>query len=322
LWKKQVAASELESTHPTNPYCASSPVTDGKRVYVWHGIAGLFCYDLDGNELWRKDLGKVEHIWGYGSSPMLFEDLLILNFGPGVRSFVVALNKANGEEVWRKEYPQQKSKNQKEYRGSWSTPVLYQDGGRTLLLLSLPQRLFAVDPRTGEEVWNCGGLKDLVYTSPIVAGDAIVAMGGFHSPALGVRRGGKGDVTESHRLWHHESRNPQRVGSGVAVGNYVYIMNEPGNTVCLDAQTGETKWEQRVGKTANNWSSMCYAAGRLYVVNRDGVTFVLEANPQECKILAENEIGRELTRASLAISDGQVFLRTHQNLYCIEAPKK
>ena len=321
LWKQQVEAEELEATHATNPYCASSPVTDGKRVYAWHGIAGLHCYDMDGKELWKKDLGKVEHIWGYGSSPVLFKDLLILNFGPGVNAFVVALNKESGDEVWRKEYPQQKSKTEKEYRGSWSTPVIYEEKGQPLMLLSLPQRLFAVDPQTGEEVWSCGGLKDLIYTSPLVAGEAIVTMGGFHSPALGVRSGGKGDVTETHRLWHHEARNPQRVGSGVAVGDYVYIMNEPGNTVCLDAKTGETKWEQRVGNTGNNWSSMCYADGRLYIVNRDGVTYVLEPNPQECKILAENDIGRELTRASLAISDGQIFLRTHENLYCIEAKK-
>ena len=123
-------------------------------------------------------------------------------------------------------------------------------------------------------------------------------MGGYGSPALAVKTG-KGDVTEANRLWLHDTKNPQRVGSGVVVGDYIYILNEPGIAWCLEVKTGEKKWEQRLGGASSNWSSMVYADGRLYVPNRDGETFVLEANPEACKVLAENSVGKE-TDARLA----------------------
>ena len=125
-----------------------------------------------------------------------------------------------------------------DYRGAWSTPVIHNFGDRTLLLLSLPEKLRAVDPRTGEEAWTCDGLSKLVYTSPLVAGDIVVTMCGYGGPALAVRPAGSGDQT-ANRLWLHP-RNPQRVGSGVVVGDHIYIRNEKG-CWCLDAKTGETQ---------------------------------------------------------------------------------
>jgi outer membrane protein assembly factor BamB len=316
LWKHQTEYSgEPEGKYQNNPYCSASPVSDGQRVVAGYGSAGLFCYDLDGKLLWQKDLGKVEHIWEFGSSPMIHENLVYLNFGPGVNTFVAAFDKRTGDEVWRKTFPGQSAKTREEYRGSWSTPVVFQDAGRTVLLLSLPERLYAVDPRTGEEVWSCGGLdKNLVYTSPLIAGDIVIAMCGFGGEAMAVRGGGKGDVTETHRVWH-TPKNPQRVGSGVVVGDYIYILNEPGIAWCVEAKTGEKKWEQRI--SPKTWSSMVHAAGRLYVANKEGTTYVLEPNPQECKVLAENKLGEPLD-ASPAFSNGQIFIRTHKDLYCIE----
>ena len=108
-----------------------------------------------------------------------------------------------------------------------------------MLLLSLPNTLRAVDPRTGEEIWSCGGLGDLVYTSPLIAGDIVISMSGYGGPALAVKSGGKGDVTETHRLWHHVMpKPPQRVGSGVVVDEHIYIHNEP-YVSCIDVRTGE-----------------------------------------------------------------------------------
>ena len=317
LWKHEVAYTEKEETHGTNPPCASSPTSDGQRVVAWYGSAGLFCYDLEGKILWQKDLGKVEHIWGYGSSPLLHENLVILNFGPGLNAFVAAFDKQSGDEIWRKEFPDQKSPKADDYRGSWSTPVVATVGGKTLLLLSLPIRLYACDPRTGEEVWSCGGLANkLIYTSPLVAGDIVVVMCGYGGPAIAVRGGGTGDVTETHKLWTHP-RNSQRVGSGVVVDGLVYILNENGSFWCMDPQTGERKWEQPRGG-GTSWSSMTYAAGRIYISNTPGTTFVLEANPKEFKLLAENQLN-ETIRATPAFSNGQIFIRTYKNLYCIEA---
>ena len=319
LWRKDVEYSEQEATHGTNPYCSSSPVSDGARVVVYHGSAGLFAYDMDGKELWKADLGKVEHIWGFGSSPVLHEGLVILNSGPGLNAAVIALKSSDGKEVWRKEYGAIRSEKVEEYRGSWSTPILFKEGDQVLMLLSLPEKLYVVNPHTGEEVWSCAGLSKLVYTSPLVGKDAVVAMCGYGGPAMSVRRGGKGDVTATHRLWLTDKPNPQRIGSGIILGDFVYIVNENGVAWCLDVNSGEKKWEQRLG-SANTWSSICQADGRLYIANFNGDTFVLEADPSGCKILAENKIGEE-TKGSLAFSNGQVFLRTHKNLYCFEAKK-
>jgi outer membrane protein assembly factor BamB len=318
LWKKEIAYEEKEPTHNTNPMCSSSPVSDGKCVVVYHGSAGLHCYDLDGNELWKQDTGKVEHIWGWASSPLIFNDLVIMNVGPGLNAYLVAYNKKDGKEVWRKDFAGMKSEKVEEFRGSWSTPVVYREGDEQRLLMTLPERIVSLKPLTGDEVWSSGGPSKLFYTTPLIADELVIAMCGYGGPAVAVRTGGTGDVTESHRAWQHP-KNPQRVGSGIVVGEHVYIMNEPGITWCLLAKTGEKLWEKRLG-SKNSWSSMCLSAGKLYATNMDGDTFVLEVDPTECKIVSENKIG-ELTRASLAFSGPLVFQRTYKNLYCFESAK-
>jgi outer membrane protein assembly factor BamB len=318
LWKHQIEYAEKELTHNTNPFCSSSPVSDGQVIVAWYGSPGVYAYDLRGNVLWQKDLGKLEHIWGFGSSPIIYRDLVILNFGPGLNAFVIALDKRTGNEVWRREFAGQKSNKIDEYRGSWSTPVVHRESNRDVLLLALPNTLWAVDPITGKDIWSCDGLGDLVYTSPLIDGDIVVAMSGYGGPALAVRGGGSGDVTETHRLWRHETpKPPQRVGSGVIVNHHIYILNEPFIAWCLDARTGEKKWEQRLG-TDKSWCSMVHAASRLYISNKGGTTFVLEPDEKSLKVLAENHLGEQI-EASPAYSNGQIFIRTHQNLYCIEA---
>jgi outer membrane protein assembly factor BamB len=318
LWKHQVTYAEPELTHNTNPYCAASPVSDGERVVAFYGSAGVYGYDLAGKVLWQKDLGKIEHIWGFGSSPIIYQNLVIHNFGPGLNAFVVALDKQTGSEVWRKTFPGQASEKVDEYRGSWTTPVVHREGDRDVLLLALPETLWAVDPKTGDEIWSCGGLSNkLVYGSPIIAGDIIVTMCGYGGPAMAVRSGGKGDVTQTHRLWHQETpKPPQRVGTGVVVGDHVYLLNSNGAAWCLDPATGEKKWDERLG--GESWCSMVHVDGKIYISNKAGTTYVVEPNPTALKVLAENKQG-ELIRASPAFSNGQIFIRTYDNLYCIEA---
>jgi outer membrane protein assembly factor BamB len=313
-WKQVVEYTEKEPTHNTNPACSASPVTDGERVVVWHGSAGLYCYDLDGKELWKKDTGKVEHVWGYGSSPVIYKDLVILNAGPGLNVGILAFNKTSGEEVYRKTFEGMQSEKLDEFRGSWSTPVIYNDGQRDVMLVSLPEKLRALDPATGEELWSCGGPSKLYYTSPLISGNVIVAMCGYGGPAMGVRDGGSGDVTATNRLWLHDMKNPQRVGSGVVVDGHVYILNENGVAWCIEAETGKILWEERLGGTA--WPSAVFAAGRVYFTNMDGTVYVIKPSPDKCELLATNKIG-ELMRATPAFSDGQIFLRTYENLYCI-----
>ena len=319
LWQQDVEYAEEEPSHPNNPFCSSSPVTDGERVIVWHGSAGLHAYDVDGTKLWSRDLGRFQHMWGNGSSPVIYRDLVVLNAGPGLSAFVMALDKRTGAEVWRRDFPDMVSQKIDEFRGSWSTPVVASLGGQDLLLISLPLRLHALDPLTGSDVWSCDGLGKLTYTSPLPSEEAIVAMSGYHGPAMGVKPGGQGDVTRTHRLWIHEDSPPQRVGSGIIVDGYVYILNEPGIAWCIELSTGDVLWKQRLG-TGPSWSSMCYADGRLYVNNMAGTTFVLQPDQSECTVLAKNELGEQM-RASLAFSQGQIFARTYEHLYCLESAK-
>jgi outer membrane protein assembly factor BamB len=319
LWTKTVEYKDEDPTHNTNPYCASSPATDGERVVAWHGSAGLFCYDFKGELLWERDLGKCRHIWGYGSSPLLYGDLVILNFGPGERTFLVALDKKDGKEVWKVEEPGGKEgKPGETWIGSWSTPVVVGVEGRDELIVSWPGVVKAFDPKSGELLWSCKGLekdaaKDrLVYTSPLATPEVVVCMAGFTGPYLAVKPGGKGDVTESRRLWR-ETKAPQRIGSGVLVGDHVYIVNDSGTAQCIEWKTGKTVFNERVGTSA--WGSLVHSDGRLYVTNQEGETVVFEAKPT-FKLLARNPL-KETTRASIAVSEGQLFIRTDEHLWCI-----
>src|SRR5688572_10193041 len=168
LWQQGVVTREKEPTHQTNPYCSASPVTDGERVIVSFASDGLYCYDFAGKELWKRDdLGRQIHIWGNGSSPVLYGDLCCLNFGPGETTYLLAVEKKTGKTVWKKDEDTGYGKKDKDpahggtYIGSWTTPVIMQVEGKDQLLMSWPGRLAAYDPQTGSELWNCAGLNPL-----------------------------------------------------------------------------------------------------------------------------------------------------------------
>ena len=324
LWQRGTTYAENEPTHETNPRCSASPVTDGERVIASFGSAGLFCYDFDGQEIWQRDLGKQIHIWGNAASPILHDDLCLLNVGPGERTFLIAVDKRTGRDLWKVEDQgghsgEKKAADEKtEWIGSWSTPIIIANG-REELVLSWPKRVVAFDLRAGKELWTCSGLNPLVYTSPLhdEARNIIVAMGGFMGKSLAVKAGGEGDVTETRRLWHHP-KTKQRIGSGVIHGDHIYVHNDPGVAECFELETGKLVWEERLRGNAaksDSWSSMVLADSKLYVINQGGDAFVLRASP-EFQVLATNSIG-ETTMASLAPSDREFFIRTYQNLWCV-----
>jgi outer membrane protein assembly factor BamB len=330
LWKKGVTYREEETTHKTNPQCSGSPATDGERVVVSFSSGGVFCYDMNGKELWKKNLGKQDHIWGNGASPVIHGDLCLLNFGPGPRTFLIAMDKRTGKELWRNDEPGGRTgknlkpgDNKREaWKGSWSDPVPFQSGGRTLMLMMYPGRLFAFDPLTGKEAWTCGGLNPLAYTSPIYADGIAIGMGGYGGNTIAVRVGGKGDVTETHRLWRNE-RTKQRIGSGVIHDGHIYILDDPGIAECVNLKTGVAVWQERLrGKapTSQNWSSMVLADGRLYAVNQGGDAFVLKVSPK-FELLSTNPMGEKVI-GSIAVSNGDLFIRGHKHLWCIGGPKR
>jgi outer membrane protein assembly factor BamB len=327
LWQQGTEWKEPEPTHGTNPYCASSPATDGERVVAWFGSAGLFCYDFEGNELWKRDLGIQKHIWGYGSSPVMFGDLCYLHFGPGERSFLIAVNPQTGTTVWQHDEPintegtSEAKFSNPDYTGSWSSPIFREVDGRSQLLISFPFRVCALEPQSGGEIWTCTGTNALAYTSPIFADGIVVGMGGFNGMSIALKAGGKGDVTNGQRLWRHP-RTKQRIGSGVIHDGYIYIHNDPGIAECFNLQSGELVWEQRLqgaGSRGTNWSSVMLADGLCYTINQSGDCFVFRASPQ-FELVATNPLG-EHSNASIVPSDGQLFVRTYQHLWCIGANK-
>ncbi len=325
LWKKGTTGSASEPTHETNPYASSAPVTDGERVVVWFGSAGLFCYDLTGQELWTAALPKVDHEWGYGSSPVLHGDLCFLHFGPGTHNATIAFNKKTGAKVWQVDmppvHPEKRTDGfagKKGMIGSWSTPMIIDANGRTELVNALPDRVQALDPATGKELWRCEGLNPLVYSSVMYGEGVIVATGGFGGSSLAVKPGGSGDVTATHRLWH-KPRDKQRIGTGVITGGHLYILNTPGTAQCINLTSGEPVWEERLtgpSGRSESWSSMVLAGDRIYVLNQGSDTSVIKASPTFEKIEI-NGLDDGLTNSSVAVSAGDIFIRTHKHLWCI-----
>lgn len=333
LWQQGVTTKlDKDPTHGTNPYCSPSPVTDGECVIAWYGSDGLHAYGLDGRKLWSCDLGVQQHIWGYGASPVIHGDLCFLNFGPGARTFLVAVDKKTGRIVWQHDEASDYGKppppradgrrgSPATYVGSWTTPVVLPVAGGDQLLMAWPGRVAAYDPQTGNEIWTCAGLNPLVYTSPVYTGDTVVAMGGFGGMSLAVRAGGSGDVTESRRIWH-QSKTKQRIGSAVIHDGHIYIHNDPGVAECFVLGTGRLVWEERLrgpGKSGQNWSSMLLAGGNLYSITQGGDCFVLRASPT-FDLLAVNSLG-ERSNSSIVPSDGDLFIRTHAALWCISGDR-
>lgn len=332
LWRAGTVYAEPEASHDTNPQGSSSPVTDGERVIAWFGSAGLFCFDLNGKELWRRDLGKHQHDWGYGASPLLHGGVCYLNFGPGKKSLLIALDKTTGATLWQNEIPEPQptrrtdgfAGNLKNGRiGSWSSPLMVKSGDHEELVMSYPETIRAYHPKTGAELWRCEGLNPLVYASTLAQGDIVVGMGGFTGNSIAVRAGGKGDVTESRRMWMIE-KTANRCGTGVIHGDHIYVVNMNGVAECLELKTGARVWQERLpaaGAKGDTWAASVLAGDRVYNVNQSGDVIVFKASPK-FEILSVNSVGAEISNSTVAIADGEVFLRTHNHLWCFSDTRK
>ncbi|MEM9701371.1 MAG: PQQ-binding-like beta-propeller repeat protein [Planctomycetota bacterium] len=341
-WRRGAAYDAKEPTHRTNPYCSASPVADEERVIAWFGSAGLICWDHAGEELWRRDLGKQTHQWGYGSSPILYGDLCILNFGPGAREFLLAVDKRTGETVWRvnalvddeeralsgpendggaNDFGRNDDRAER-LRGSWSVPVLAEiprpDGQpKDQLILTLPRRVASFDPASGERLWVCGGGAPLAYASPMIVGETVVALGGYRGAALAVNATGEGNVTATKRLWQ-TPKGGGWLGTGVTVDGTVYVADMGGTLHALDAETGETLWRTRTA--GSTWSSVTRGgADRLFLLSKEGATTVFAPNKERFEEIAVNRLA-ESTNASVVIARNTLLLRTDEALWAIGRP--
>jgi outer membrane protein assembly factor BamB len=321
LWVKTADYGKKMPTHKTNPYCGSTPAANGERVVVWESSAGLHCYDFEGKKVWSRDLGEFRHIWGYGSSPVIYDDKVILQSGPGERVFIGAYDLKDGKTVWETDEPHKGdgSKNEAgKYMGSWCTPIVSNVGGKDQIICNMPTRVVAYAPSDGGIIWSCDGIRhdrgDLAYSSPIIADGICVSIGGYGGPGLGIRLGGTGDVTEKGRLWRNE-RQPQSIGSGVFIDGYIYRPNDHEKAIeCLDPESGKVLWSDRGAGAI--WGSIVSAAGRCYVTSRGGATLVFKPGPEKCEILGKNLLN-ESSNSTPAISNGEIFIRTFEHLYCI-----
>lgn len=286
-------------------YAGSTPTTDGARLYVFFGKSGVFCFDLDGNELWHASVGDGTSGWGSGCSPLLYKNLVIVNASVESRS-LVALDKMTGEEVWRA----------KGIGSSWNTPVLVPGTDKTELVVSISNHVVSLNPDTGEELWRAEGVHRYVCPSVVFHDDVVYVIGGGHT-SLAVRTGGSGDVTKTHGVW--------RLNKGANVSSPIYYKGHlywtrDGNIVCCqNPATGEMVYEERLQPGSGTiWSSPVLADGKLYYVSQHNGTFVVAAQPK-FELLAHNKFEDDdsRTNASPAVGTGQLLLRTDKNLYCI-----
>jgi outer membrane protein assembly factor BamB len=285
-------------------------VTDGERVIASHGSAGLVCYDLDGKELWTYDVGKLEHLWGTASSPIIHGDLCIAWCGPGARQFLLALDKKTGEKVWETiEEGGDTGVTSKKFLGSWSTPLVARVGDEDQLLFAVPFKIKGYDPQTGQELWTSAGPGVYCYSSPLFV-DGLAIFGGDL-----VKLGGSGDISRD-RLRHKVGA--MKISTAVIAGDYLYTYNDVGVPGCYLWKTGEDVWKGQIdkrpgGKTA--WGSPVHAAGRIYIADQEGATSVFAAGPTY-QLLSINRL-EERCNASIAVSHGDLFIRTHKHLWCI-----
>jgi len=321
VWKKLLGGGNVKMRKQN--MSSPSPVTDGKSVYVMTGTGILKGFDFDGNELWARDIqrdyGKFGLNWGYASSPLLFEDSLYVQVLHGMRtddpSYVLRIDTKTGKTLWRVERP---TNAVRESPDSYTTPALLRYGKSIELVITGGDCVTGHDLVTGKELWRANGLNPendssyRIIASPVVFDDIVYAPTRVR-PLLALRAGGRGDITATHLLW--STQNGPDVPTPVTDGKYFYVVNDRGIMWCLDAKTGTEIYGQQRIKPGTYSGSPVLADGKIYVTNEDGLTTVVKAGPK-FEVLAENSLN-DYCLSSPAISDGQIYIRTAQHLYCI-----
>ncbi len=301
--------------HTMNSYATPTPAIEEGRVYVHFGTHGTACLDTKtGAVLWKRLDLHCDHHRGAASSPVLFENLLIVNFDGFDVQFVIALDKQTGATVWQKPRDIEYESNDGDLKKAYSTPRVIEAGGKLQLINPSAGATVSYDPRTGEELWRVrsGGMN--AAARPLFAHGLIyatTAAGGWQ--LFGARPTGSGDVTASHVAWKQAKSIPTR-SSPLVVDDLMYMVNDAGIFSCVEAKTGKSVWVQRVG--GNYSASPLYADGRMYFFSEEGATPVL-APGREFKLLATNQLD-EGFMASPAVAGKGLILRTRTHLYRIE----
>ena len=326
-----------EKIHAWNTYASSSSATDGKYVFAFFGTPGLFCYDFSGKLIWKHSFGifTSEVGWGTGASPIVFDDLVIMNcdndgargLPPGHKAedaapmALVALEKETGKVRWTTPRDQGRG---------FSTPrLMTMPDGRLDLVLNGPLGVWGYDPRTGKERWHClrSDPKDQARFGeplPVDDGKVMFVSSGRPGPCQAIKLPGTGDVTKTHILWKGERKGHRDVSSPILWEGRVYAADKDGRITCYDLKTGKELYNERLSTKAKSLASPIAVRGKLLFVLDNGETVVVEPAPTY-KEAGRNKLGSgELLEfgASPAVADGRLFIRSQTHLYCIGARKK
>lgn len=309
-WKK-VARQEVphQGIQQSNSFSSGSPVTDGERLYASFGSSGLYCYDLSGNPIWDKDLGKVNVTFGEASSPALAGDVLVVVQDNNGESWVYAFDSRSGRELWKKSRPE---------GSGWTTPYLLKRDGTTQVVISGSKAIRSYDPKTGEVLWQCSGLGSNPVPMPVSDGEILYAMSGHREPlALAIRLGKTGDLTGTDAvLWKIDRGTPYVPSPLLYSGLLFFCQRNDAIVSCVDAPTGQPHYSQeRLQGIAGVYASPVGVNDRIYLPGQNGVTVVLERS-KALKVLASNTLDDGFD-ASPAIVGNELLLRGRKNLYCI-----
>ena len=287
-------------------------VTDGEFLYAYFGSRGLYCLDMDGEIKWKRDFGQMSKRmeFGEGSSPALFGNKLFIVWDHQGDSFIVAVDKKTGKDVWKKD---------RDEITSWSTPLIVSVNGKPQVVVSATKRVRGYDLDSGELIWECGGLTDNVIPAPLEAGGILYVMSGYRGNALLAIRlaNAKGDITGSDAIVWSLDRDTSYAPSGLLYDDKLYFLTSNNGILnCFDAKTGKEYYKgERLEGLGNLYSSPTAAQGRIYIIGNKGKTFVIQHGPA-FKILAQNQLDDSFN-ASPVILDNEIYLRGYDKFYCI-----
>jgi len=326
VWDR-IAAEGIPKTkrHPKSSQASATPVTDGRHVVVSFGSEGLYGFDFEGKQLWKKDLGILnsgwffdpDYEWGIGSSPIIYKNMVIVQCYIQRGSFLAAFDTATGKEVWR---------TQRDEIPSWSTPTILEVNGKAELITQATTFTRGYDPMTGKELWKYSGNSEIAIPTPIVGPGFVVITNGYRGvqPIVALKPGATGDITLKDNetknqfiVWSSKRGGPY-IPTPVIYGDYLYVLQGNGALAAYKIATGEQVYQKRLGGAAGSFSASPVAAdGKIYCTSEDGDVYVVKAGP-EYEELAKNPIG-EVVMASPAISDGLIIFRGLKNVYAIKA---
>jgi outer membrane protein assembly factor BamB len=322
LWKRPIAGGN--NMQRKQNMSSPSPVTDGRTVWVMTGVGVLKAFDFKGGELWKRDIqqdyGQFGLNWGYASSPLLHEGALYVQVLHGMKtddpSYILKIDAGSGKTIWRVERPTDAIR---ESPDSYTTPLLVRSGNTTEIVISGGDVVTGHDPASGKELWRARGLNpknnpfNRIIASPVAVGNLVIACT-RENPMLAIRTGGRGDVTDTHIAWTFEKGGPD-VPTPVSDGTLLYIVNDRGVVHALDVKSGNVVYGPERIRPGTYSASPVLADGRIYITSEEGVTTVFAAGPK-FEVLSENAVD-EYVLSSVAVSKGQIFLRTDKHLYAI-----